>query len=1075
MKLSRRQTRLLQGLGLALVLYTLGGFFLAPWVVRKIISGQVNQQWNGPWVLDKVRVNPFTFRLSLDTLSIKDDDEKPVVGFQHFTVRLSPASLFQRGWVIGDLVVTEPYLELELGDDGELNLLRHWIQPETTEGQTTTGEWTIPPLTFRRVQIIDGHIDLYDRQRTPDFEKTYRPIEFILTNFRTVATNDEPYVVEARTPGGEVLTWRGQLNLYPFHIDGEISLRGFDITNFAMYLSDFTEAELRSGDFAFKLRYRLEPVAPEPILQIDLDSVRVSQLALYDPLDGERFFYQHDFSIEGLTLDLIRGKLDANKLILTDGDIQAKRQPDGDINLIRLILDKLPEGAERPAFEPLINEEALPELEGNPAESLRLAVITLGGQLIRALSLPWEAELKEVSMSGQQLTWSDGMTEPKVELVFSDTQLKLESVSSVPGRPIAFTASTILQDYAELTATGEAVYDDVLDVDATLMLLDFPLSSVSGYLTGIYKGELRSGDLTVDGTLKARLVSDEWPDATFRGQLGVSGFALHLPGKEHPALAWKSLTMEGLEAETQPLAVAGDAMTIHGLRTEIIRQEDETFDLIEALPTQAELERAPARPLIEVVESFFLAKAEASPLIYRLDKLTLEDGALTYRDESLRQPFVLVMSDIALEAEGFDSTFSRPSHLTASSRLGTRGQASTTASVTPKGDEIQVEASIRLQDFDLIRLDAYSRDYLGYAMDRGQLGLDLNYTVSASILEGQNAIEMRSIRLGEATPGPKSTNLPVRLGLALLTDPNGNAQLRVPVRGNLRDPEFGLGQVIMSAFANILTRLLTSPFAMMGMMFGGGDDVNLERVEFVPGTMELGAEGREETLPILARALAERPALTLGVKGSAGGREDQRLLKRLALLDELIPLDEVNRLEQLKQAGTVHQEIPEKQERFRRLVEELFVKIYPDGLTPDELAEEEQASLDYEALAAMVPRTGGVITSASFGRRGGRTVAGPSATGTSASTTPVSAADKESAESDEIDPEQLYRQMEQRVLDRLPLPEGGLRALARARANDVVATIQQDGETIDESRFVISLDPDMDGNAGSPRVLFSLE
>ena len=67
--------------------------------------------------------------------------------------------------------------------------------------------------------------------------------------------------------------------------------------------------------------------------------------------------------------------------------------------------------------------------------------------------------------------------------------------------------------------------------------------------------------------------------------------------------------------------------------------------------------------------------------------------------------------------------------------------------------------------------------------------------------------------LGEAVQSDSATTLPVRLAVALLKDAKGEIHLDVPVRGDLDDPEFGLGKVILNAFVNLVTRVVTSPFS----------------------------------------------------------------------------------------------------------------------------------------------------------------------------------------------------------------------------------------------------------------------
>ena len=73
---------------------------------------------------------------------------------------------------------------------------------------------------------------------------------------------------------------------------------------------------------------------------------------------------------------------------------------------------------------------------------------------------------------------------------------------------------------------------------------------------------------------------------------------------------------------------------------------------------------------------------------------------------------------------------------------------------------------------------------------------------------------------------------------------------------------------------------MTSPFSLLAAALGGGGG-EFSRIEFAPGTASLGARARE-SLDKVAKALADRPALTLTVIGESRlartrGLEEERL------------------------------------------------------------------------------------------------------------------------------------------------------------------------------------------------------
>ena len=60
-------------------------------------------------------------------------------------------------------------------------------------------------------------------------------------------------------------------------------------------------------------------------------------------------------------------------------------------------------------------------------------------------------------------------------------------------------------------------------------------------------------------------------------------------------------------------------------------------------------------------------------------------------------------------------------------------------------------------------------------------------------MQGKNRIFLDQLTLGDKVDSPDATSLPVKLGIALLKDSNGLIELDLPVNGDLRNPEFSIG------------------------------------------------------------------------------------------------------------------------------------------------------------------------------------------------------------------------------------------------------------------------------------------
>ena len=121
--------------------------------------------------------------------------------------------------------------------------------------------------------------------------------------------------------------------------------------------------------------------------------------------------------------------------------------------------------------------------------------------------------------------------------------------------------------------------------------------------------------------------------------------------------------------------------------------------------------------------------------------------------------------------------------------------------------------------------------------------------------------------------------------MALLKDREGRIDLDLPVSGSLDDPEFRIGALVWKAIVNILVKVATSPFSLLGAMFGGGGE-ELQFVDFAPGSATL-AEAQTNKLDKLSKALYERPALSLEITASADPVADREALSLQKLRDRM--------------------------------------------------------------------------------------------------------------------------------------------------------------------------------------------
>jgi len=184
---------------------------------------------------------------------------------------------------------------------------------------------------------------------------------------------------------------------------------------------------------------------------------------------------------------------------------------------------------------------------------------------------------------------------------------------------------------------------------------------------------------------------------------------------------------------------------------------------------------------------------------------------------------------------------------------------------------------VNLADMDLGFLSPYSGKHAGYKIQKGKLSLDLNYSVDQRKVDLAHGLFLDQFEFGEPVESEDAIDAPFSLAIALLKDTQGRISLNFPVKGDLDDPEFSVGGIIFKMIMNLFAKVATAPFALLGSMFGGMEDLNI--IEFSPGSFDMNQTAHKK-VETLVKALEERPGLAIEIAGHADVENDRKELAK---------------------------------------------------------------------------------------------------------------------------------------------------------------------------------------------------
>lgn len=231
--------------------------------------------------------------------------------------------------------------------------------------------------------------------------------------------------------------------------------------------------------------------------------------------------------------------------------------------------------------------------------------------------------------------------------------------------------------------------------------------------------------------------------------------------------------------------------------------------LIEPLTKPAKTEAADTAKVAEEPKT----QKESKPLKFVVDKLQVGNTTVSATDHTPKQPFNYKVS--AISVNGSNINFNSPCAINVSAAFPEGG----TLSLKYKGtlsDISTMDAYISVKNLALKHFSPYSHHYTGYPISSGTMAFASENKMSSWNIDSKNTIDIYNIDVGDKDPNsdPEFT-VPMKVGLYILKDKDDKIQFDVPVKGNVKDPEFSYLKIVWKTVMNLLIKVALSPLKIV--------------------------------------------------------------------------------------------------------------------------------------------------------------------------------------------------------------------------------------------------------------------
>lgn len=1011
---------------IGLLVYALLGFFLLPALVKWQLRKQLPLLTHRVAKVEQVRMNPFALSLTIRKLALTETNGTAFAAFDELYVNFELSSIFHQAWTFGEIHLTHPTANLIRLDNGAFNFA-NLASPNASSNPPAPP----PPVLIQSLLVTNAIVTLTDFTTPQTFRAAYGPINVTLTDFNTHREKEEPYSFVATTSDGESFAWAGRFSLSQMRSRGQFKLSGIPPAKYAPYLGMFSTMKVAHGTLDVAATYRVNAARVPLELEVTNAAVDLRDLAVQAP-DREAALLTIDrFRLANASASLTGHVAQVESVELHGGAVFVGRETNGQPSVLKYLLPR-PHQANSPETT-ATNDVAPP--------------------------MPWRFALDELLVTNFNVAVEDHSTAGVAELGLDELALVLKGLSNQSNAPIDLALGFNWRGGGALQAqTRGSILPP--ELTTTLSISNLAIAPVQPYLGQYLNLVVHSGELNVQGHAKFNPAGT--PQLQFTGDVGVTNFASSDTIAYHELAAWENHLINGIDFTLHPNQLTIKEIKFIGARNNLVVSSNGQVNV-------AALVKLPATTNASTPDAAQQSPArELFPI--RVDRVVLERNSFHVTDDSLLRRFETHVAEINGDIRDIELPGLNKAGVDIHGKVSSLAPFEIVGEITPDPEHLFVDLKVAFTNTDLTSLSPYTEKFVGRPLTKGKLTTEERVNIDNKNLRASIIVGLDHLTLGGRVPSPEATKLPVKLAIGLLKDMDGRIALDLPITGRTDDPKFSIWGLVGQTFKNLILKVATSPFSLLGALAGGGEE--LQFVDFDPGMARLN-DSQTNKLMKLAEALTKRPALELEIGATYDPVADMDALGRRKVADRMKALRIEELVDRGKPVPPLNDLVLEENE-YDRLLRKAYETAFQT--TPERALR--------EALAATLAATPGEsITvaptiSSTTQRKGAEILANRSKTLTqlaAAARAKTSGPISADSSKPKTERELIRDELEQRLATTAPVTPDELRNLMQQRIEVVQKFLAESAGIAAERLLPSAPNPEDPTRKDAARAVFSLE
>jgi uncharacterized protein involved in outer membrane biogenesis len=435
------------GLIIFFAVFTIFGFFILPPILKSILTQKLSENLHREVTIEKIKFNPYALSMTVRKFMVKERDRSETfVSLDELFVNLQAISLYEKGLVLKEIRLKDPYIKINRNQDQSYNfsdLMEKKATPPPTQEKGKPFRFSI-----NNIRIENGSVDFWDGPENT--KHTVRELNIALPFISNIPRYVDTFVQPSFSARINDTLYSLQGETKPFEDTLEtkfdINFENFDIPYYLAYIPMKLNFKILSAylDTHAKVSF-IQSRGGERSLTVT-GNLSLKKIALND-LKGNPLLRLPAINISIAPTQPLSKVIHLSKLSVQSPELNIRRDQTGTLNAYPLLQGK---------------EEAKPVPKKKEDSS------------------PLSIDVDEVELLGGKISFSDLSRKEPFKTVLNPVDLKVSNFSN--GKEKKATYSFLLRTEAKESIKLDGNFSlDPLQSEGTIEIKSIPFKKYSPY------------------------------------------------------------------------------------------------------------------------------------------------------------------------------------------------------------------------------------------------------------------------------------------------------------------------------------------------------------------------------------------------------------------------------------------------------------------------------------------------------------------------------------------------------------------------------------------------------------------